>query len=235
MKNIILSPIFIIILFCSLDLKIDTHPVNNFKNNKHNLTIATAITAHEDCNCLGKKHGYVETPRSRAYKCSSAGGHLNTNCGLVQYEPQSLEFIKGYPKIGENGPGPADGQLAGVGLFPEIDEQSKTRWHKEVMSPGVQEFYWRFVAAHATTKYEYYITKVGWNPNKPLSRSAFETEPFATIDGGGEIPWLDDQMLGVPHVVDVPERTGYHIIYCVWEIDDTVNSFYSIIDADFGE
>lgn len=226
MKNIILSPIFLVVIFVSLGLKND--------NQSAAISVKNIITPTEDC--LSKKHGYVVTPRSRAYKCSASGGHLNTNCGLIQYEPQSVEFIKGYPKIGDGdmGPGPADGQLAGVGLWPELDDQSEDRWHKEILSPGVQEFYWQFVAAHATTKYEYYITKIGWNPNKPLSRSAFETEPFTVIDGGGEIPWLDDQMVGVAHVVDVPERTGYHIIYCVWEIDDTVNSFYSIIDVDFG-
>jgi chitin-binding protein len=33
---------------------------------------------------------------------------------------------------------------------------------------------------------------------------------------------------------NVPERTGYQVIYGVWEIADTPNSFYQAIDVDFG-
>lgn len=29
-------------------------------------------------------------------------------------------------------------------------------------------------------------------------------------------------------------RTGYQVIYGVWEIADTTNSFYQAIDVDFG-
>ncbi len=33
---------------------------------------------------------------------------------------------------------------------------------------------------------------------------------------------------------NVPERTGYQVIYAVWEIADTSNSFYQALDVDFG-
>lgn len=33
---------------------------------------------------------------------------------------------------------------------------------------------------------------------------------------------------------NVPARTGYRVIYGVWEIADTSNSFYQAIDVDFG-
>jgi predicted carbohydrate-binding protein with CBM5 and CBM33 domain len=33
---------------------------------------------------------------------------------------------------------------------------------------------------------------------------------------------------------NVPQRTGYQVIYAVWEIADTSNSFYQAIDVDFG-
>lgn len=38
----------------------------------------------------------------------------------------------------------------------------------------------------------------------------------------------------VTHSCNVPERTGYQVIYAVWEIADTANSFYQAIDVDFG-
>ena len=36
------------------------------------------------------------------------------------------------------------------------------------------------------------------------------------------------------HSCNVPDRTGYQVIYAVWEIADTANSFYQAIDVDFG-
>ncbi len=46
-------------------------------------------------------HGYVSGPYSRAAACKMG---LNTNCGGIVYEPQSLEAPKGFPVTG-----PADG------------------------------------------------------------------------------------------------------------------------------
>lgn len=53
-------------------------------------------------------HGYVESP-SRSFLCKQG---VNVNCGPVQYEPQSVEGIGGFPQLG-----PSDGQIAGVGSF----------------------------------------------------------------------------------------------------------------------
>lgn len=56
------------------------------------------------------KHGYIDTPPSRAFLCSAKGKNLNKDCGPIQYEPQSIEGVKGFPKDG-----PADGQIASGG------------------------------------------------------------------------------------------------------------------------
>lgn len=39
-------------------------------------------------------HGYLESPASRAYLCQQ---NLNSNCGQVQYEPQSVEAKGNFP------------------------------------------------------------------------------------------------------------------------------------------
>lgn len=39
-------------------------------------------------------HGFVEKPGSRAALCSQNYGALNSNCGNIMYEPQSLEAPK---------------------------------------------------------------------------------------------------------------------------------------------
>lgn len=165
-------------------------------------------------------HGFIET--SRAALCQSG---QNTDCGAVIYEPQSLEAPKGFPAAG-----PADGKLASAGgIFPKLDEQSATRWTKVNMSPGQNTFTWDIRANHATTSWKYYITKANWNPNAPLTRDSFELTPFCTVNYGGAKPPSK-----YSDTCNVPERTGYQVIYAVWEIADTVNAFYNVIDVNFG-
>lgn len=46
------------------------------------------------------KHGYIDTPPSRAFLCSAKGKNLNKDCGPIQYEPQSIEGVKDFLKMG---------------------------------------------------------------------------------------------------------------------------------------
>lgn len=164
-------------------------------------------------------HGYVDTPTSRAYLCKLG---VNTNCGGAQYDPHSLEAPGGFP----NG-GPADGQITGAGLFPQLYEQTPTRWAKVNMNGGANTFKWTLTAPHATTEWKYYITKKDWNPNKALTRADLDLQPFCYVNDGGKRPPFT-----VEHQCNVPtDRSGYHLILAVWEIADTGNAFYQVIDV----
>ncbi|WP_127494904.1 lytic polysaccharide monooxygenase [Paenibacillus glycanilyticus] len=164
-------------------------------------------------------HGYISSPASRTLLCSQG---TNKDCGAIQYEPQSVEGIGGFPAEG-----PADGKVAGAGKYTELDAQSADRWKKVDMKGGDNTFTWNFTANHMTEKWDYYITKIGWDPNKPLTRDQLEAKPFCTVDGGMKKPEMT-----VTHKCKVPtDRTGYYIILGVWEIGDTVNAFYQAIDV----
>lgn len=167
-------------------------------------------------------HGYVDSPGSRAILCKNG---QNSDCGAIIYEPQSLEAPKGFPATG-----PADGKIASAnGAFPKLDEQSATRWAKVNISPGQNTFNWKLTAAHATTSWKYYITKPNWDPNAPLTRNSFDLTPFCSVDYGGVRPPFT-----YSDTCNVPQRTGYHVILAVWEIADTANAFYNVIDVNFG-
>ncbi|GKU78315.1 lytic polysaccharide monooxygenase [Paenibacillus sp. L3-i20] len=167
-------------------------------------------------------HGYVEGPSSRAYLCKLG---QNTNCGAIIYEPQSLEAAKGFPAAG-----PADGKIASAnGAFPLLDQQSSTRWTKVNISSGQVTFNWKLTAAHATTSWKYYITKQNWNPDSALTRASFELTPFCSVNHGGTRPPFT-----YSDTCNVPSRTGYQVILAVWEIADTANAFYNVIDVNFG-
>lgn len=175
-------------------------------------------------------HGYIKSPESRSYKASLAKQTLGYTTAFEKYgsvinAPQSVEGLKGFP-VG----GPVDGRIAsGNGGSGQIDfvldNQSATRWDKITLTGGLQTFTWNYTAPHATSKWHYYITKPSWNPNQPLSRNDFELLSTVPHDGSAASNNLS-------HVVNIPtDREGYHIILGVWDIADTGNAFYQVIDV----
>ncbi|BCT34171.1 N-acetylglucosamine-binding protein GbpA [Pseudomonas protegens] len=206
------------------------------------IAMATAGLAAQQASA----HGYIESPKSRAFMCSSDGGRLNVNCGPVMYEPQSTEYI-GVPGRNdlEHFPsnaqactgdfkvcGPANGTIAAGGLvrFSPINEQSATRWAKTTIKPGPQNFTWHYKAGHATRYWQFYITKKDWNPNQPLTRDSFEMTPLLDQPWpSGTVPAPSEGK--THHTVDIPsDRSGYHVLLATWKVNDTDATFYSVVD-----
>lgn len=191
------------------------------------LTLMAALFASQHAAA----HGYMNEPPSRAYACKLG---QNTNCGPAQYEPQTVgEAPKGFPAFG-----PADGKLASGGnaTFEALDAQSATRWHLTEISDRNVEFSWFFTAAHKTTKWEYFITKAGWNPNLPLTRATFDATPFCSVEFAGAVP-IEGSVGGTgevaqKHACVIPaDRSGQHVILGAWTVDDTPAAFYSVSDV----
>ncbi|MGL5381176.1 lytic polysaccharide monooxygenase [Clostridium sp.] len=193
------------------------------RNEKVRKLVKTGVLSFTFCTVLmglntleGFAHGYITTSRAALAKY----GH-NTNAGNVQYEPQSVEGKGNFPQAG-----PQDGQLASAGIFLELDEQTESRWTRVPMKTGKNTFEWTLTAPHSTKEFKYYITKKDWNPNEAIKRS--DLEEIANIDGYGKIPEKS-----VSHTINIPsDREGYHVILGVWEIEDTGNAFYQVVDVD---
>ncbi|MDE0929357.1 MAG: lytic polysaccharide monooxygenase [Halioglobus sp.] len=170
-------------------------------------------------------HGYVSQPGSRSYLCKLGE---NTNCGAVQYEPQSVEGVDGSPRFPIGGP--ADGTIAAAGspAWSELNAQTPARWSKNDIAAGTNVFTWQFTANHVARDWRYFITTPDWDQSQPLSRSAFELTPFCEYDGGMVRPPMT-----VQHACEVPARQGYQVILAVWDVGDTAASFYNAIDVNF--
>ncbi|TDF39198.1 N-acetylglucosamine-binding protein GbpA [Alteromonadaceae bacterium M269] len=171
-------------------------------------------------------HGYIIQPESRVTFCRDG---VNTNCGAIQFEPQSLESVSGFPAIGDGIPPDGEIPSAGIVRFSELNIQTDARWAKASIAAGENQFTWMYTANHRTRNWRYFITRQDWDPNQPVTRDSFVLEPFCTIDGNNEQPPTPLNT----HDCVVPSRTGYQLILSVWEIADTVNSFYNIIDVTF--
>ncbi|WP_426480260.1 lytic polysaccharide monooxygenase [Chryseobacterium sp. R2ACT005] len=174
-------------------------------------------------------HGYVLSPASRGYQGSLDKAALGYSVAFGKYgsvinEPGSLEAPKGFPASG-----PIDGKIASangsIGGDTTLDIQTADRWKKTNITTGANAFIWKYLAYHATAKWHYYMTKQGWDPGKPLSRQ--DLELIGTVVHNGTPPQDN-----VSHQITVPaNRTGYHIILAVWDVADTANAFYNVIDV----
>ncbi|EJR28446.1 MULTISPECIES: lytic polysaccharide monooxygenase [Bacillus cereus group] len=176
-------------------------------------------------------HGYIENSRAHMGKTSELGtlsyNDVFEKYGAIIYEPQSLEAQKGFPFAG-----PADGQIASAGHsnFAKLDIQDPLRWKKVDIQSGLNTFVWKYTAEHPVAKWSYYITKQGWDQNKPLNRN--ELEEIKTIDGGNKYPRDIPNNGGYVHEIDIPaDRNGYHVILGVWDVGDTANAFYQVMDV----
>lgn len=169
-------------------------------------------------------HGYINTPPSRQALC--AAGTV-TNCGDIQYEPQSVEGPKGFPASG-----PADGKICSGGnsRFSQLDAPRGGAWPATHLTGGQSySFTWKLTARHATTDFSYYLTKSGYDPTRPLTRSALNTTPFLKVSYNGSQPPTT-----VVHQGTIPTgRTGKQLIVGVWTIADTSNAFYACADVQF--
>ncbi|MFS7261010.1 lytic polysaccharide monooxygenase [Carnobacterium divergens] len=168
-------------------------------------------------------HGYILQPESRAYKGTAAGGNLNKEVGRAQWEPQSIESFKGFPNASNS---PQDGKIASAGVsgFEPMDVQNMN-WHKTDIQTGKLDITWNLTAPHSTHSWNYFITKQGWNPNEPLKRE--NLEKISTKEDFGLIPEkIVTQQITIP-----ANRTGYHVIVGTWDISDTLNAFYQVIDV----
>lgn len=174
-------------------------------------------------------HGYVGTPdRDPSSTALTARVAIAENAAN-QYEtpwntPQGMEAPKGFPAVG-----PKDGQLASAGQpgASVLDEQSEDRWVKNEVDAGADiDVDWTFTMGHKTSQWRYFMTKDGWNPNDRLEREDLELIETVAHDGSeaGEHR---------THELTIPsDRDGYHVIYAVWDVADTANAFYNVIDVD---
>lgn len=98
-------------------------------------------------------------------------------------------------------------------------------WVATPVSAGPFTVTWTNTAPHATSYYEVYITNADWTPAQPLTWASLtllvQTEPSSAA-GTVDIP------------VTLPERSGKHVIYSIWQRSDSGEAFYSTSDIDFG-
>lgn len=184
------------------------------------------------------RHGHVFTPPSRAYLAWQAGeideGALNQR-ESGKFFPHSAggqpdpfakdDVVNALP--------PPDGKIASANQATgALLDQPGDHWTKhEVRSGERLDISWYFSANHVTRRWNYFITRPGWDSAQVLSRDQFEAEPFHTVQIDLQPFWQHGEAMEpvspTTHEVTLPEREGYHVLLAVWEVANSPNAFYT--------
>ena len=198
-----------------------------------------------DSGPIEPNHGSISTPKSRATFAEErrlSEGNLHNGIESGKFFPQTTGGLADpYAKddVRSMAP-PVDGKIAsGERPGAAYLDRTDVDWDKhDVTSDTPLEFVWSFSARHKYRRFNYFITKAGWNPTQPLSRAQFEPEPFATFLNERQPYWgySDEEMWPeqpTKHTLKLPERDGYHVLLGVWEIAETDKAFYQVVDLNF--
>ncbi|MFF5937488.1 lytic polysaccharide monooxygenase [Streptomyces sp. NPDC012508] len=122
-----------------------------------------------------------------------------------------------------------DGKLCSAGndKYRGLD-LARADWPASTLASGKHTFRYKGTAPHRGS-FELYVTKDGYDPSKPLKWSDLEEKPFATV--------TDPRMESGDYVFDgtIPNKSGRHMIYSIWQRSDSPEAFYTCSDVVFGK
>jgi len=184
-------------------------------------------------------HGSMETPVSRIYNCflENPENPKSDACKAAVQEggTQGLYDWNGVNQANANDMHRSiipDGKLCSGGkeLFKGMD-LARNDWPATMIAPdenGRFEFIFLATAPHSTDYFRFYVTKDDYDPLGPLKWSDLEDTPFCTID---EVTLENGR-----YKMDCPlplDKSGKHVIYNIWQRDDSTEAFYTCIDVEF--
>ncbi len=162
-----------------------------------------------------------ENPRSAACKAAVAAGGTQA---LYDWNGVRIGDVGGRHQ--EVIP---DGELCSAGndAFKGLD-LARADWPATSVSSGSYTFKYRVTAPHKGT-FKVYLTKDGYDPAQPLAWADLDlANPVATatdpVASGGFYTFSGT----------LPERSGKHLLYAVWQRSDSPEAFYSCSDVSFG-
>ena len=186
-------------------------------------------------------HGSMGYPISRTYS-GYLEGPENPQSDAIQYavdcggtQPlydwhQVANFFPGNASYQQDIPYEQeipDGRLAsGNNPIYYCYDAPRDDWPATQMTSGLTELTWAAWVIHNPSVFHVWITTPDWDPSMELNwdqMEELEVGPVSLIDNEYKFE------------VDIPEREGRHVLYCIWQrLDPAGEGFYSTSDIIFG-
>ncbi|XVV06430.1 lytic polysaccharide monooxygenase [Actinosynnema sp. CA-248983] len=186
-------------------------------------------------------HGSMTYPASRTYACyedgrrGSGGGDLsptNPACQAAVAIGGKQPLWDWYGNLISNAAGKhreiiADGDLCGPTTKYDAYNLARDDWPTTTLRAGSRiTVHYNAWAPHPG-RWDQYVTRDGFDVTQPLKWSDLEPVPFDTITNpvavGGEYTWQ----------ATLPNKSGRHVIYSIWQRNDSPEAFYSCSDVIF--
>jgi len=177
-------------------------------------------------------HGTMSDPASRVYNCwregpespDSAACRAAVAAGGTQalYDWNEVSLLEAGGRHQQLIP---DGKLCSAGRdkYRGLD-LPRADWPAKHISAGSQTLRYHATAPHLYGKFTFYITRAGWSPTSPLRWSDLVQIAEYTQNNPS---WAWN--------VNVPSRSGRHVIYSIWQrFNGSNEAFYTCSDVDFG-
>ena len=183
-------------------------------------------------------HGSMEDPVSRVYQCYQEGPE-NPQSAACQAAVAAGGTQQFYDWTGVNLLAAdqhraliPDGKLCSAGKTSHQGlDLARSDWRAKAIAPdanGDYEFVFRATAPHSTKYFDFYVTKEGYDPTQPLEWSDLEAAPFCHITS---VTLADGRYR--MHCPLPNGKSGKHVIYNIWQRDDSAEAFYSCLDVEF--
>ncbi|PHV12758.1 chitin-binding protein [Chitinimonas sp. BJB300] len=184
-------------------------------------------------------HGAMAIPVDRVYNCFQEGPEnpksAACKAALTAGGSQAFYDWNGVNQGNANDQHQAvvpDGKLcaAGKDTFKGFN-LARDDWPATNIAPdtnGQFDFLYRATAPHSTRYFKFYVTKNGYNPSQPLKWADLESQPFCTITNN--VLTNGHYKMSCP----LPQgKSGRHVIYSIWQRNDSPEAFYSCMDVSF--
>ncbi|GLY00309.1 MULTISPECIES: lytic polysaccharide monooxygenase [Actinoplanes] len=177
-------------------------------------------------------HGAPTTPISRSAAC--AGNGTDTGAAACKAAKKATGgFIGAYDNlrlanVTDDRDRVPDGKLCsgGLDLYRGLDLARDDFPSTKVKSGQRLSVSYRGTIPHQG-EFRLYLTKAGYDPAKKLTWDDLGSKPLAAI--------TDPPLTGGAYrmKVTLPQRTGHHLLYVVWETSSTPDTYYSCSDLIF--
>ncbi|MEW6267936.1 MAG: lytic polysaccharide monooxygenase [Thermodesulfobacteriota bacterium] len=201
------------------------------------LASLTTLTAATEA----RAHGTMLVPESRIHRCAFDGDvedHQDPACraAIEAGGKQALYDWNGVRQGAADGRHREivpDGELCSGGN-PDFAGLALARgdWRTTTLvtgADGTVELVWHATAPHATRDWQFYLTRDGWDPGEALRWS--DVDPFCT---SGPVPLESDGQGRQVYRIrcTLPERSGRHVLFAIWQRADSPEAFYSCSDVE---